>query len=223
MNLVPFDILILTVITATSILSLRRGAIYVSVHFISFILKISVAIYLYPYINVFILGYTKNKLIVSILSVLVSYAIPSVVLSFIVSRILLVLKVVRFGLIDRSLGFILGLIKGIVFSLIIFTGLKLFTNHGYYEGKNINDLLTDVSGNDYAKRLGSSKAIPYLEDYLNKTAYYLPENILQYKLPESENKTEDKSKDENIPEFLIEEANRQLKNQIKTLYPKDKQ
>lgn len=221
MNLVAFDILILTVLTATTILSLRRGAVHVSVHFVSFILKISIAIYLYPYIKVFILGYIKNKLIVSILGVLISYAIPSIILSFIVSRILLVLTVIRFGLIDRFLGIILGLIKGIVFSLIIFSSLKLLTNLSYYDGKNINDLLTDVPENGYAKRLGASKAIPYLENYSKKAAHYLPEKILQYKLPLTESKTDDKSDDETVPEFLKEEVKQGLENNVKKLYPND--
>ena len=196
MTFTIFDITILTIITVSSILGLYRGFVNIIIGLIGFIASIIVAILLYPYFKTFLLSYITSELIVSIGAGVSAYIASFLVFAFLVSKIIFLFSGYSCGLFDRFLGLVAGVIRGVLFSLIIFITISIFSTGSYLESKNAEELLCSLSSDKYPEWLQNSKLTKILENATKNIILMLPEDMLKnIELPNYESKSDD---DENL-------------------------
>lgn len=171
-----FDIIILSLVSFSLFFGIYRGSINIIINFIGFIASIVLAILAYPCIKPFLLNYVTNELFVSIISAVVSYICSLILFTFITSKIVGLCSTFSGGFLDRTLGLILGVIRGWIFAVIIFAGVAIFSSGSYVEAENTGELITKIDKEKYPAWLSSSKTTPYLQDFLNKIYQMLPED-----------------------------------------------
>lgn len=173
-----FDIIILTVLFASSIMGFYRGVLYITINLLGFIASILVAIFLYPYIRIIFLGYIANDLVTSIGSGIISYIFSLVVFTFLSSKIIFLFKEIRYGILDRFLGFIIGIIRGYIISLIIFGVVAVLGSGTYLKADKTEDIIYNLEKDKYPQWLKDSVTIPYLENSLKFSINYVPKDFL---------------------------------------------
>jgi membrane protein required for colicin V production len=185
-----FDILILTIVTVSSLFGLYKGIINITIKLLGFVASIVAAILLYPYTHQIFAKYIENELVSSIVSGVVSYIVSLVVFTFLTSRVELLFKDVGKGFFDRILGGVVGVIRGGLFALIIFTVTAIFTAGTYSNPDKPQDLIDKLSEDKYPDWLKNSITTPYMERMLKSSASLVPEEAWEY-LDMSEEKDED--------------------------------
>ena len=168
MTFTLFDILILTILSISSLFGLYRGIINITINLLGFIASIIVAIFLYSYIRILFSGYVDNDLVTPIASGVTAYVISLIVFTFITSKILLLFDGASKGVFDRFLGLIVGIIRGGLFVLILFAIIAIFTAGTYSGADKPEDLIHNLSADDYPGWLKDSTTTPYLEKNIKK-------------------------------------------------------
>ena len=192
MTFTLFDIAMLTIITVSSLMGLYRGVMHIIISFLGFIASIIVAILLYPYVMTLLSGHVKNELAVSILSGGIAYIISLVIFTIITTKIIALFEDVSHGTFDRTLGLIIGFIRGVLSAIIIFAIIAIFTNNTYSKAEVAEDLVLKISDKDYPEWLKESITTPYLERYSKMLITFIPESILHsIELPKSKKQEKD--------------------------------
>lgn len=173
-----FDIIILTILFASSIMGLYRGMIYITINLLGFIASIFAAIFLYSYVRIIFSGYIANDLVTSIGSGVVSYIFSLIVFTFLSSKIIFLFKEVSQGIFDRFLGFVLGSLRGGLISLLLFSVVAVFTAGTYSGAEKAEDVIYNLEKDKYPEWLKDSVTTPYLETTLKNSIRYIPKDLL---------------------------------------------
>lgn len=179
-----FDIVIFVIVTVSAMSGLYKGLINMVVNLLGFIASIVLAIFLFPYIKFALIGNVENELVISVLSGIISYICSLFVLTMITSRVIYLLKGVSRGFFDRIFGLVVGGLRGILISLIVFTILATFVSGAYLKANNAEDLINELDEDKYPKWLAKSKTTDYLQNLLKRSVSVLSEDMLtSLKLP----------------------------------------
>lgn len=173
-----FDIIILTILFASSIMGFYRGMLHITINFLGFIASILVAMFLYSYVRIIFSGYIANDLVTSIGSGVVSYIFSLVVFTFLSSKIIFLFKEISCGVLDRFFGFIIGIIRGYIISLLIFGVVAVLGSGTYLKADKTEDIIYKLEKDKYPQWLKDSVTIPYLEKSLKFSISYIPKDLL---------------------------------------------
>ncbi|WP_425362607.1 CvpA family protein [Candidatus Tisiphia endosymbiont of Hybos culiciformis] len=184
-----FDITILAIITASSMLGAYRGLVKLTISLLGFIFSIIFAYYLSPYITKIITPYFINHIALVISSGIISYIISWILCSFLTNKFLLMISVISGGLIDRVLGLGVGMFRGMIICLFLFLILTIFFSGSYLQAKTLKDVMQNTTIDKYPEWLKESATTPYLDNLSKNFIKTLPQNSLEsIKLPiKSEN------------------------------------
>jgi uncharacterized membrane protein required for colicin V production len=178
MTLTLFDIVILTIVSISSLFGLYKGMIQIVINFLGFVASIFVAILLYPKVKVVFSSYFNNDLIISIASGVSAYIFSLIVFTFICSSLVMMVSVISQGWLDRLLGIVAGFIRGILISVILFWVLAIFVTGAYSKAESAEDLVFNISQDDYPEWLKTAIITPYLESILKDVVKLIPAGIL---------------------------------------------
>lgn len=227
MTFTLFDILILTILSISSLFGLYRGMINITINLLGFIASIIVAIFLYSYIRIVFSGYVDNDLVTSIASGVTAYIISLIVFTFITSKILLLFDGASKGVFDRFLGLVVGIIRGGLFVLIVFAIIAIFTAGTYSGADKPEDLIHNLSADDYPGWLKDSTTTPYLEKMLKSSTSLIPDEIWSsIKMPQKSQSEDDdiidaikKRKNGDVKSSIEIPLDQGLENDIEAMFP----
>ncbi|MBM3467405.1 MAG: CvpA family protein [Alphaproteobacteria bacterium] len=186
-----FDIAVFTVIAVSTIMGLYKGLLGMAINLAGFVASIAAAIFLFPYVQIALAKHIENELLLSILSGTISYICSLFILTSITSKIGDILSVISSGFVDRTLGAIAGLFRGLIISTVIFVLAAIFSSGAYVKAENVEEIVSNLNSEKYPDWLNDSKTTEYLEILLKELLALLPENTLQsIKLPKPEVKVE---------------------------------
>ena len=205
-----FDIAILTIIAVSSLLGFYRGMINITINLLGFIASIIVAIFLYSYVRTMFSGYVDNDLVTSLASGVTAYIVSLIIFTFLTSKIVFLFDGSSKSIFDRFLGLIIGIIRGVLFSLILFAIVAIFAAGTYSEAENAEDLVFNLSSDEYPEWLKNSTTTLHLEKLFKSSTLMLPKEILHsVKMPQSQ-----KDRDENIIDAIKKRKNEGVKSSI---------
>jgi len=227
MTFTLFDILILTILSISSLFGLYRGMINITINLLGFIASIIVAIFLYSYIRIVFSGYVDNDLVTSIASGVTAYIISLIVFTFITSKILLLFDGASKGVFDRFLGLVVGIIRGGLFVLIVFAIIAIFTAGTYSGADKPEDLIHNLSADDYPGWLKDSTTTPYLEKMLKSSTSLIPDEIWNSITMPQKSQSEDddiidaikKRKNGDVQSSIEVPLDQGLENDIEAMFP----
>jgi len=186
-----FDIAVFTVVAVSTIMGLYKGLLGMAINLAGFVASIAAAIFLFPYVQIALAKHIENELLLSILSGTISYICSLFILTSITSKIGDILSVISSGFVDRTLGAIAGLFRGLIISTVIFVLAAIFSSGAYVKAENVEEIVSNLNSEKYPDWLNDSKTTEYLEILLKELLALLPENTLQsIKLPKPEVKVE---------------------------------
>jgi uncharacterized membrane protein required for colicin V production len=192
MTFTIFDIIILTVFSASSFLGLYRGMISITINLLGFVASILAAIFLYSYVRIIFSGYVENELVTSIVSGIASYITSLIVFTFLSSKIVLLFKPLSQGIFDRLLGFVIGMVRGGFISLLIFLVVAIFTAGTYSVAERPEEMVTKLESEKYPEWLKTSMTVPHLERALKATVAYIPKSLLDsIEMPKDKSKSDE--------------------------------
>ena len=104
----------------------------------------------------------------------------------------------------------MGVIRGVLCSLILFAIIAIFTTGTYTEAENVEDLVFNLSSDEYPEWLKNSTTTLHLEKLLKSSTSMLPKEILHsVKMPQSQ-----KNRDENIIDAIKRRKSEDAKSSI---------
>jgi len=174
-----FDIVIITIIIVSSILGLYSGLIKLCINFLSFVLSIILAYFLYPYAVEIIAEHVNNEAVVTIFSGIISYIISLIICTFLSSKFLLLISAIRGGTVDKMLGLIAGCARGILICVIIFFIKIVFFSGNYLKDQNLSEVIKHTNNDKYPKWLKKSLTLPLLENIGKSILIIIPEDFLE--------------------------------------------
>ncbi len=229
-----FDIIILAIITASSILGIYGGIIKLIIRLLGFIFSIILTTYLYPYTHELMTNYVRDAIPLAIVSGIISYIISLIICSILTHKLLLVSSAIRGGIIDRLFGLIAGFGRGMAICLILFASAAVIFSGSYLEAKTLKDIVDNTTLDKYPKWLQASTTAPYLDKLSRDCINILPhkdldltklpqkldnsnvKNVLEKSHPKNSNKTiMDKNPDileeldHNLKEIITKEPNKE--------------
>ncbi len=222
-----FDITILAIITASSMLGAYGGIIKLTIRLLGFIFSVLFAYYLSLYIAEIITRYFINHIALIITSGVISYIISLILCSFLTHQFLLIISFISGGIIDKSLGLAVGMLRGMIICLFIFLALIIFFSGSYLQAKTLKDVIQNTNIDKYPKWLKESATTPYLDNLSKNLIKTLPQNSLEsIKLPikseivdttnvlKESQSTESPNKIEKLPEDLRQELDEVLSKKV---------
>lgn len=117
------DVITLIILALTTLIAFMRGFIKELFGFIGVILSFILTYYNYDLLTN-IVG-IKSRLVANIASTFFIYIIIIIAISIINSGIMHLMRPLRLGLVDRTLGIMIGVIKGLLFSFLFFMIVQL--------------------------------------------------------------------------------------------------
>lgn len=182
-NVYGVDVFIAVVLIVSALLSFFRGFISEMLGIGSWFIASIVGFYAMPYLEPFVLNYVPKPLFANILSLIVVAIVTLIILTLICSKIEKKVRKSALNRLDHFLGFIFGVLRGIVILVLIYFMMMTLAP------KYLEQL---------QKR---SKAFPYLERVTESVKEHLPESLFDNPV----RKQEDQEPDE--IEELIEKLN----------------
>jgi membrane protein required for colicin V production len=192
MTFTIFDIIILTIFSASSLMGIYRGMVCITINLLGFVASIFAAIFLYSYVRIIFSGYVENDLVTSIASGVASYIFSLIVFTFLTSKIVLLFKDLSLGFFDRLLGFAVGIIRGGLISLLIFAVVAIFMAGTYTGAEEAEDVVNNLEMEKYPEWLKDSVTTVYLERALKEFVSYIPKELWgSIKMPKSGEKSDE--------------------------------
>ncbi len=180
-NIYGVDIFIAVVLIVSALLSFFRGFISEMLGIGSWVIASIVGFYAMPYLEPFVLNYVPKPLFANLLSLIVITVVTLIVLTLICSKIEKKVRKSALNRLDHFLGFIFGIVRGIVILVLIYFMMMTLAPK-------------------YLEQLQKkSKAFPYLERVTESVKEHLPESLF-------DNPVEKEQEPDEIEE-LIEKLN----------------
>ena len=174
-----FDIIILTIITISSIMGGYKGIVKLIISLFGFIASIILTLYLYPYANKIITEYITNQVSVVIISGAGAYITSLIICNVLTSKLLLISSFISGGVIDKFLGLVAGILRGVVICLLIFVILAIFFSGSYLQAKTLEDVAQNTTINKYPEWLKDSESTVYLDNLIQYLIKILPNDTLK--------------------------------------------
>lgn len=120
-SVTSFDYIILGIMAVSTLFAFFKGAIKTSLSLIGWVVASIITIVSLPYIKPLLLKHFHwNEMLVNFLAPSAVFFIVMIFVAIINYQILLITTPLRGGMVDRSLGFAIGLARGAFFSCLIF-------------------------------------------------------------------------------------------------------
>ena len=122
------DIAVIAITLISGLLALARGLVREVFSIVAWIGAIVLSLYLYPYVSPLFAGFIDNTKIADFVSGIIVFLIALLVLSLLAIAISSLVKGKKLNIIDRTLGLIFGLVRGlaIVSFLYLMVSIILF-------------------------------------------------------------------------------------------------
>ncbi|WP_341764150.1 CvpA family protein [Candidatus Tisiphia endosymbiont of Beris chalybata] len=186
-----FDLIILTIITASSLLGLYGGVIKLLIGLLGFISSIIITYFSQPYITKIITKYLVNPIALEVVSGIIAYIISLIICSLITRKFILMVSVIRGGMLDRALGFAAGFFRGAFICLLLFSSLAVLFSNSYLGAKTLQDIAKHTTLDKYPNWLQNSITTPYLHETSKTLLNTFSLNSLQsIKIPNNPKKTD---------------------------------
>lgn len=160
MNL--FDIIIFAIVITSLLLGLQKGLIKLTIGLICFVMTIVSTYFLFPLVRAIVVEHTSNIVMVNAISVIVGYIIATIFFGFVSSKLSKLVSEMRGGLFDRLCGMVIGAMRGIVISCILFGLIAIFTSGSYIGATNAWQLVDGVKPNEYPTWFADSRSFGVL-------------------------------------------------------------
>ena len=148
-----FDIILVTIFVASTLLGMYRGLVVTSINIGSFMLTIFLTIVLVPLSKEIVSEHVSNDLVVTIISLVISYLLARFSSNWLAKRLEEITDKYTKGVIDRSLGLWIGAIRGYVICLSLFMIAAIFTSSSYVGAKNYWQIIHHIDSKEYPKWL----------------------------------------------------------------------
>lgn len=158
-NIYGVDIFIAAVLIVSAVLSFFRGFISEMLGIGSWMVALLVGVYLMPYLEPFVIRYVPKPLFANILSLVGVSIITLVILTLICSKITVKVRKSALNRLDHFLGFIFGLVRGVVILVLIYF------------------LVMTLAPKNLVQMQKKSKTFPYLERVTESVKEHLPESL----------------------------------------------
>lgn len=232
MTFTVFDVITLTIITVSSLFGLYRGFTQIFISLLGFVASIIGAFFLYTYVEPVFVDRISNELFASIFAGISCYVVSLIFFTFLTSKIILLTKESTGGIIDRTLGFIAGFIRGGIFAVIIFIVAAIITSGAYLQSENLRQVFLKLDNKFYPDWLAMSVTTKYYENATKNIVLSIPTEMLEsIKLPATKKKDEEeeeqdlidsikKKKEENgleVPDVIDTQVDEELEKSIDEL------
>ncbi|MBJ3785328.1 CvpA family protein [Devosia sediminis] len=159
--LTAFDVAVGVLVLISAILATARGLTREVLSLATWAGSAAIAIYMWQYHPEIARQYVAEPVIADIATVVVSFIVALIVLHLLTMRIADFVVDSRIGPIDRTLGFVFGVLRGVLIAIVVtIFGLWLLPNN-----------LPDWAAN--------AQSLPYLENMGNTLISMLPEGLEQ--------------------------------------------
>ena len=179
MSFTVFDIIVLSILTASSLLGVCRGFISVTVGFVALILSLVSSYYLYPYVEDFLSKHLENEMVLVILSGAISYILSLAICGFFSSKFTCLLQNIGGGVTDRFLGLIIGFVRGGVICSVLFAVTAVVTSKSYLKAHNLKQTLEATHVDKCPCWLKESITTQYLNSACKAVIRWLPSSYLE--------------------------------------------
>lgn len=214
-----FDIVVFFIITVSTIVAFFRGLIKAFFSTVTWLGSFLTTIALKPYVKSFFVNYIENETVAGLLSVVLTFLVIFIILATISYKLIQKLANYRKGAIDRSLGVLMGFVRGVLSVSVIFYVINSVYAMSEQEqpkfvtqAKSYNALKV-VSGTIFS--FVPEKALNTFNDKMKNT-YDSVSKSVQDSVYDNINKSQSFKE-------LSEEENRALKKLMKALPKKDAQ
>lgn len=182
-----FDIIIFTIIVVSTIGGSYKGLVGIAVNLLGFVVSIVTSIFLFSYIKLHLAEYIENALVLSVFSAVLFYICFLFILTYVTSRTNSLLSTIRCGFFDRFLGTIVGFLRGLLISVIIFSIIAVVSSKAYLRAQNFKELVFNIDTKEYPTWLADSKTTSFLEILLDRLNFSFLVGLLEsIKLPEAD-------------------------------------
>ncbi|WP_375326796.1 CvpA family protein [Candidatus Tisiphia endosymbiont of Nemotelus uliginosus] len=189
-----FDLTILTIITASSLLGLYGGLIKLIIGTLGFICSIIITYFFSPYLTKVITKYLGDSITLEIVSGIISYIISLIICSLVTSKFITIVSVIRGGMIDRTLGLTAGFLRGTIIGLLLFKTVVILFADSSFKTKSLTDILQNATIDKYPNWLQNSATTPYFHTISKNLMDILPLHRLELiKLPYHSKKADSKN------------------------------
>ena len=173
------DIIYIVTMSISVAAGLYVGATKLLVSFIFFILSFVFAYLIFVPVTDVMHEYISGHFMMSAVSVAVSYIICAISCAIISGKLKALVEDISGGATDRVIGFVIGGVRGLMISLLIFTAVTIFVRKSYATAKNLFEL---VEVNPHIKNphwVEASKFHPELKSLLDKAIEVVGKDELQ--------------------------------------------
>ncbi len=189
-----FDIIIFTIGIGSGLLGLHAGIIKLSLKFLGFILSIILACAAYPLAKDIASEYSKNELVTSISSGIISYITFLIICTIVTSKLLTILSPIRGGSIDRTIGLIVGIARGLFICIIIYLMIAIFLSSSYLKSKNLDGMIQNTNEAEYPEWLKKSLSYFYVDMMSKFIIDIIPKTLLESIILPQKNKIDETNK-----------------------------
>ena len=156
-----FDVGFAVLVLISAILAAARGLTREILSLVTWAGSAAIAAYMYLKHPEIARGYIKEQIVADVATVGVSFIVSLIILHLITMRIADFVVDSRIGALDRTLGFVFGVLRGVVIAIVVVIfGLWLFP-----DSTKLPDWARD------------SKSLPYLQNFGDELIAALPANL----------------------------------------------
>jgi membrane protein required for colicin V production len=159
--LTAFDVGVGVLVLISAILATARGLTREVLSLATWAGSAAIAIYMWQYHPEIARGYIAEELVADVATVVVTFIVSLIILHLLTMRIADFVVDSRIGPIDRTLGFIFGVLRGILIAIVV-------TIFGVW-----------LLGNNLPEWAARSQSLPYLQNMGNTLISMLPEGLEQ--------------------------------------------
>ncbi len=174
-----FDLIILLIVLISSLLGAYRGIVSIFVNFVGFLASIIFAVFIFSYVDVLVEKYIENNIISMIVSGFLAYFISLIIFTFLCNRIVAMLGFVSKGPIDRTLGFLFGLLRGGIIAAMLYMGVAIFSTASYSRAKSADEIVSKIDKEKYPEILKESSSTRFLQNTSEILIELVPSSIFK--------------------------------------------
>ncbi len=173
------DIIYIVISGLSLAAGLYTGATKLIIGFVFFLLSFVFAYFIFVPVTDVMHEYISSHFMLSIISGAVSYLVCAVFCAVIASKLKTLVEDISGGVTDRFVGLVLGGVRGVIVSLVIFTIVTIFTSKSYATAKNVLELIVGNSAVETPHWVSSSNINPELRHLLDQAIDFVGKDSLK--------------------------------------------